>query len=131
MLKEAIDTLQLLFPTDNNDLKTWYKDLAPEQGLDTILATYGYLRTGNRNPEHFNYWYDRLMILKQVFDESQPKTLRQYWYDRRNGPQWWGFLNAMIMLTLTLMTILIGLVQIGEAAVQMWTGIVSRPQSGR
>ena len=34
----------------------------------------------NRN---FEYWHDRLVILKQTFDKAEPRNIKQLWYDRR------------------------------------------------
>ncbi len=38
------------------------------------------------------------MVLKQVYDESTPKTLSQWWHDRRNGVQWYTFWVAIVVL---------------------------------
>ena len=40
-------------------------------------------------------------MLKQAFDEAQPKTIRQWWYDSRNGVQWYTFWVAVLVLVLT------------------------------
>jgi hypothetical protein len=65
----------------------------------------------------FIYWHDRLVVLKQVFDEATPRTLLQWWYDRRNGVQWYTFWVAIVVLALTLF---FGLVQSVEGALQVY-----------
>lgn len=60
------------------------------------------------------------MMLKQAFDETQPKTMRQWWYDSRNGVQWYTFWVAMLVLVLT---VVFGLVQSIEGALQVYAHI--------
>ena len=55
--------------------------------------------------------------MKQVFDESEPKTLRQWWNDRRKGVQWSTFWVAFVVV---LLTILFGLAQTIEGAIQAY-----------
>lgn len=59
-------------------------------------------------------------MLKQVFDEAQPKTLTQWWYDRRNGVQWYTFWVAAFVL---LLTIVFGLIQSIEGAIQVYASL--------
>jgi hypothetical protein len=56
-------------------------------------------------------------MLKQVFDEAQPRTIVQWWHDRRNGVQWYTFWVAVLVLVLT---ILFGLIQSIEGALQVY-----------
>jgi hypothetical protein len=56
-------------------------------------------------------------MLKQVFDEAQPKTIRQWWYDSRNGVQWYTFWVAVLVLVLT---VVFGLVQSVEGGLQVY-----------
>jgi len=77
----------------------------------------GHLIANERQVENFKYWHDRLVVLKQVYDESRPSTISQWWYDRRNSVQWYTFWVAIVVLTLTL---LFGLVQSVEGALQVY-----------
>lgn len=77
----------------------------------------GQLIADERQVETFKYWHDRLVVLKQVYDEAQPKTMSQWWYDRRNGVQWFTFWVAIVVLFLTLF---FGLVQSVEGAMQVY-----------
>jgi hypothetical protein len=67
--------------------------------------------------DNFRYWRERLCILKQVFDEAEPATLSQWWYDRRKGPQWYTFWVAVAVLVLT---VFFGFVQSIEGALQVY-----------
>jgi len=75
------------------------------------------LRTDDRQIEKFKFWRDRIIILKQVFDEAKPSTLLQWWYDRRNGKQWYTFWIAVLVLILTFF---FGFVQSIEGALQAY-----------
>jgi hypothetical protein len=77
----------------------------------------GRLKTDDRRIDQFAFWRDRLVMLKQVFDEAQPKTMRQWWYDSRNGVQWYTFWVAVLVLVLT---VVFGLVQSVEGALQVY-----------
>ena len=76
-----------------------------------------YLRAEDRQIENFKFWHDRIVILKQFFDEAEPSTLAQWWYDRRRGVQWYTFWVAALILILT---IFFGLVQSVEGALQVY-----------
>lgn len=57
------------------------------------------------------------MILKQCYDNTKPKTMNQWWRDRRNGVQWYTFWAAIFILVLT---IFFGLVQSIEGGLQVY-----------
>ncbi|PTB79024.1 hypothetical protein M440DRAFT_1436413 [Trichoderma longibrachiatum ATCC 18648] len=65
----------------------------------------------------FNHWHDRLVILKQVLDESTPSTLSQRWHDVRNCLRWYTF---WIAIPLFAMTFLFWIVHSVEGAVQIY-----------
>jgi hypothetical protein len=67
--------------------------------------------------ENFHFWHDRLIILKQIFDEAEPDTLTQWWHDRRKRVQWYTFWVAALVLALT---IFFGLIQCIEGALQVY-----------
>lgn len=75
------------------------------------------MKTDDRQIEAFVHWHDRLVVLKQLFDEATPRTLAQWWCDRRNGVQWYTFWVAILVLTLT---IFFGAVQSVEGALQVY-----------
>jgi hypothetical protein len=85
--------------------------------LDINVITCGHLRAEDRQIDEFRFWRDRLVILKQVFDEAEPSTWAQWWYDRRRGLQRYPFLLAAAALA---MTLLLGLIQCVEGALQVY-----------
>ena len=123
-------TLALLFPSNpvqDRSLCKWYSKKAARSNLDLGLIQCGRLKTDDRRIERFSYWHDRLITLKQVFDEATPKTMSQWWHDRRNGVQWYTFWIALLVLALT---ILFGLIQCIEGGWQVRLAYVALGQSG-
>lgn len=116
---ETLRTLALLFPNGDQDIRKW---LRKQPNYDTSISHAGItrcprLRADDRQIENFHFWRERLSILKQIFDESEPKTISQWWFDRRKGPQWYTFWVAVAVLVLT---IFFGLIQSIEGALQVY-----------
>ena len=86
-------------------------------GLDTTAAKCGQLSSEDRQIKRFKYWHNRFVILKQVFDDTEPSTVKQRWRDRRRRLQWYTFWVAAMELALT---VLFGLVQCVEGGLQVW-----------
>ncbi|KAK4065976.1 uncharacterized protein Triagg1_8285 [Trichoderma aggressivum f. europaeum] len=122
-LQETLDTLALLFPSSDNETASWLKSIAK---IDPRLLKCGSLRTRERRLENFDYWHDQLVILKQAFDESSPRNISQWWFDRRNGVQWYTFWIAILVFVVT---IFFGIVQSVEGALQVYLSYKSM-QSG-
>ncbi|KUI66045.1 hypothetical protein VM1G_01349 [Cytospora mali] len=119
---ETLQTLALLLPSADPETRTWFLKMVATTGLDTRAIQCGRLSSDRRQIEKFRIWRDRLVTLKQVFDEAQPKTLSQWWYDRRNGVQWYTFWVAILVLVLT---IVFGLIQSVEGALQVYASFKS------
>ncbi|TQN74602.1 hypothetical protein CSHISOI_00859 [Colletotrichum shisoi] len=116
-MEETIRTLTLLFPENDSKSRKWLQTEIDTRKLDRSLASCGSLRSRDRRFERFFFWHDRLLILKQAFDESTPRTLAQWWNDRRNVVQWYTFWVAIMVFV---RTTLFGLVQSIEGGLQVW-----------
>ncbi|KAF1927306.1 uncharacterized protein M421DRAFT_101737 [Didymella exigua CBS 183.55] len=114
---ETLKTLSLLFPPNDKDTQHWIRKRINSEAIDRAVASCALLRLEERQFERFNFWHDRLVILKQAFDQSRPSTIAQWWHDRRNGVQWYTFWVAILVLFLT---IFFGLVQSIEGALQVY-----------
>jgi hypothetical protein len=120
---ETISTLALLLPEHDEDVKEWFQQEqlnVQKQGrfrLDPLARECGQLKVSERKIEKFEYYHDRLVILKQVFDEAEPRNITQWWHDRRKKVQWYTFWVAAIVLALT---IFFGLIQCVEGALQVY-----------
>lgn len=128
LVNETLRTLALLFPQsefsssirDSNNKRVWFEKLCSVSSpclVDPQVALCGNLRAEERQIERFAYWRDRLIILKQMYDDATPKTIKQWWHDRRNGERWFTFWVAVLVL---MITITLGLVQCIESALQVY-----------
>jgi len=123
LVDETISTLALLLPEHDEDVKEWFQQEqlnVQKQGrfrLDPLARECGQLKVSERKIEKFEYYHDRLVILKQVFDEAEPRNITQWWHDRRKKVQWYTFWVAALVLALT---IFFGLIQCVEGALQVY-----------
>lgn len=120
---ETLRTLALLLPEHYKNIEIWFLkhetklQKRRKLPLDPLARECGQLKVEERQIDQFHYWHDRLVILKQVFDEAEPRNIKQWWRDRRRRVQWYTFWVAAIVLALT---IFFGTVQSVEGAMQVW-----------
>ena len=62
----------------------------------------------DREFDSYKYWNERLEIIVEAYNKSEPKALPQWWNDRRNKVQWYTFWIAALIL---LLTIVFGFIQ--------------------
>lgn len=117
LLDETLRTLALLFPQNNKKTRAWLSSKSVQQEVDPLLGKCGSLRSRDRRLERFSTWHDRLVILKQAYDESRPQTISQWWWDRRDGVQWYTFWVAILVFAFTLF---FGMIQSIEGAMQVY-----------
>jgi len=110
-------------PEHDKNVETWFKKQQAKiqkrrkLPLDPLARECGQLKVEERQIEKFKYWHDRLVILKQLFDEAEPSNMEQWWCDRRKKVQWYTFWVAALVLGLT---ILFGFIQSVEGALQVY-----------
>ncbi|MCJ1460227.1 hypothetical protein MMC28_010606 [Mycoblastus sanguinarius] len=124
MVEETIRTLALLISSIDPKAQTWFRRKQKQLGLDPKASTYGPLNAAARQIGNFKYWRDRLVILKETFDDSEPHTLSLWWYDDRKKVQWYTFWIAALVL---LLTVVFGMVQSVAGVVQAWAALRSIP----
>ncbi|PQE11495.1 fad-type 2 protein [Rutstroemia sp. NJR-2017a BBW] len=117
LIEETLQTISLLFPPTEKQTKLWFKKHSSTIRLDKNALRRERLKTEDRKIENFRFWRERLVILKQFFDDTEPNTLSQWWYDRRKGVQWYTFWVAVLVLVLT---VFFGLIQCIEGALQVY-----------
>ncbi|KAL8701206.1 MAG: hypothetical protein Q9201_005030 [Fulgogasparrea decipioides] len=120
LIDETFRTLGLLIPSSDARSRKWFAKKQRILSLDTKAGSYGPLNASARQIEKFHYWRDRLVILKQTFDDSEPNTIASWWYDDRKMVQWYTFWVAAFVL---LLTIVFGLIQSVSAVVQAWAAV--------
>ncbi|KAN0092431.1 hypothetical protein V8E51_018278 [Hyaloscypha variabilis] len=119
LIDETLRTLMLLFPA-TGETKIWFKKLAATEKLDRTAFTYGRLRAEDRQINEFKFWRDRLVILKQIFDEKEPSSWGQWLHDRRRGLHRYPFLVAGAAL---IFAVLVGIIQCIEGAIQTYKAL--------
>ncbi|KAL3425219.1 hypothetical protein PVAG01_04500 [Phlyctema vagabunda] len=116
-IEETIRTISLLLPANDKATARWFQkkddDQASQSGLNCAI-----LSSLDRRIEKFEYWHDRLVMLKDAFDLAEPKSVRQWWSDRRRPVQWYNFWFA-IGLVIGI-TVFFGVIQSVEGALQVY-----------
>ena len=116
LLVETLQTLALLLPRSNTKCKRWFqRSLKKYPKLDHLAGDIELLPR-SRTLEKYRYWNECLRIIIKAY-ESEPKTLPQWWHDRRNKVQWYTFWIAVLVL---LLTIVFGLIQSITGAIQAY-----------
>ena len=115
-LEETRRTLSLLIPTSvDRPTKSWFDSERRKRMIDPRCGSCRHLKASERHLHDFNFWRDRIIIAKEVFDEHQPKGILQVWRDNRNPVQWWTFWIALIVFALTVIACVEGALQVYKA----------------
>ena len=118
LLLETLQTLALLVPRHNRESLRWFKKVYSEgRGIIDEAAGDVKLLPWARCPEKYNFWGPRLLIIRDAYDNSEPKHLGQWWHDRRRKVQWYTFWVAILVLVLT---IVFGLIQSVTGVMQVY-----------
>jgi hypothetical protein len=117
-INETLQTLTLLFPPGDKKTQRWYANKVEPEDFDHALVQCGVMQ---RRIGEYRYWRDRLVILKEAFDESQPSNFTQWWNDRRDGIQWYTLWVAIGL------TLFFGLVQSVEGGLQLYKAYYPTP----
>ena len=112
--------MALLIPSNDANSRKWFKKRRKGLALDSRAGSFPALNASARQIENFQYWRDRLIILKQAFDDSEPNTISSWWYDDRKKVQWYTFWVAALVL---LLTVVFGLIQSVSGVVQAWAAV--------
>jgi len=116
-IEETLKTLALLLPCHDQKVKSWYQKEARRFKLDENAVRGKPLKTEDRQLETFEYWNERIEILKDIFDDAEPNTVLQWWQDRRRKVQWYTFWVAVLVLVLT---VFFGIIQSIEGGMQVY-----------
>jgi len=116
-IEETIQTFCLLFPQFDRGSWKWFRAQQTKFRLDNKAGACGHLSTEERQIDNFVFWHDRIGIPKQAFDEAEPSTIAQWWFDRRRRVQWYTFWVAALVLALT---IFFGAIQCIDGGLQVY-----------
>ena len=77
----TLRTLSLLLPPNNKKTVIWFqreqRRNLNDEFVDGTAIGCRPLSMKERQIDNFEFWHDRLVMLKQVFDEADSKTVRQ------------------------------------------------------
>jgi len=104
-LRETASTLAILFPYGESADRRWNRRVRRKAEPDVEV---GISTTVSRNPQDYKFWSQKLVIIQNAFQSSRPTSLRQWYYDTRDGSQYYAFWFAAIAV---MMTLLFGLIQ--------------------
>ena len=119
---ETIRSISLLVPPVLGELNPWFRKEQQKHNLDAQAGLCDRLNSSDRQINNFPFWRDRLVLLKRTYDETEPKTLAQLWWDDRKKTQWFTFWVAVLVF---IMTVFFGVIQSVASIVQAWASVKS------
>ena len=122
LVTETLRTLSILLPHLDKDSQKWFDNQILQSKrnrspIDPEVHKIAPMTEDWRIVEPGGYWTYRLHLLKQAYDESEPRSLAQWWRDRRNRTLWYIFWVAIPVLVFT---VFFGVVQSVEGALQVY-----------
>lgn len=117
-VSETLRTLCLLFrPLEQRRFRSHERYKNKHHHVDLELAI----------TEHFSfdlqsypYWQQQLHKIQLSYNSTQPSSISQYWYDRRNEVQWATLWMGALVVFLTVVTVIFGIIQCVTAIVQVY-----------
>jgi hypothetical protein len=117
-LEETERTLALLFdPADKGTLKRTRR-IQRRDAADLEAAMKSVVDLDERlDLRNYPFWQERLLAIQQVYDEAQPKTIKQWFFDDRNRINWATFWTA---ITVFILTVVFGVISSVTGAMQVY-----------
>ena len=127
LVDETIRTISLLIPPILGEPNPWYLQQRRIHKIDLQAGNCVRLNSSQRQIENFVYWRDRLVLLKRTFDDAEPRSISQLWWDDRKKTQWFTFWVAVLVF---FMTVFFGTIQSVAGIVQAWASVQSLKAQG-
>ena len=100
---ETERTLSLLFPPANFKTSKRTRRIGEKNHVDIEAAIESSVASEKMlDLNSYPYWQERLREVQRRYDNARPKTLTQWWFDRRNRFEWATFWTAVVVFILTL-----------------------------
>lgn len=117
-LEETERTLALLFdPADKSTMKRTRR-IERRDAADLEAAMKSVVDLDERlDLRNYPFWQERLLAIQQVYDEAQPKTMKQWFFDDRNRINWATFWTA---ITVFILTVVFGVVSSVTGVMQVY-----------
>ena len=117
LIEETLRTLSILLPPLDKRSRKWFEKQSSSSKLDELAHKLNPSSRTWRRVGPQGFWTERLLLWQQVYDDAEPRTVAQWWRDRRRRTAWYTFWVAILILILT---IFFGLVQSMEGALQVY-----------
>lgn len=118
-LEETEDTLRLLFPLDERRTAKRTKRICETFSVDVEAAIE---KHASYELSSYPIWRNRLAEVQQRYDAARPSNLRQWWYDRRNKPEWATF---WVAVTVFILTVVFGVISSVTGIMQVYAAFRS------
>jgi hypothetical protein len=105
LIDDTLATLDLVIPHTSAKCNRWLNTEVARKGLDPNIS---YRISASQCISDYPHWQTRLSAIAEALERSKPATVGQWWHDRRDMGQWWGFWLLVIGIFLT---VLFGLIQ--------------------
>ena len=122
LVDETIRSISLLIPPVLGEPNPWFQQQRKKSQIDAQAGVCERLNSSERQIGKFEYWRDRLVLLKRTFDDAEPRNISQLWWDDRKKTQWFTFWVAVLVFV---MTVFFGIVQSVAGIVQAWASVQS------
>ena len=90
--------MDLLFPTAALKEQRRIRRISEKNFVDIELAEPG---QRSRDLALYPTWRERLSLIQEAYDDSRPKRLKQWYWDRRRRNDWATFWIAVVVFCLT------------------------------
>lgn len=123
LVEETIKSLCLMCPGEDIQVNKWLQKERPacrdkpelDAGLCSLHESRYKLGIAGRRVELFDFWRDRIFLIKEVFDERKPRKFIHFWRDYRRPTEWWAFWIALTAFVLSLVACIEGAMQVYKA----------------
>lgn len=122
LVDETVRSISLLIPPVLGVPNSWFQKQQRNRLIDARAGICDRLNSSERQIDKFAYWRDRLVLLKRTFDDAEPRTVSQLWWDDRKKTQWFTFWVAVLVFVVT---VFFGVVQSVASIVQAWASVQS------
>ncbi|KEQ57614.1 uncharacterized protein M437DRAFT_10888, partial [Aureobasidium melanogenum CBS 110374] len=108
-LEGTLQSLAVLLPKYNRASQRW---------IDREHVTAGNQppNLNARESNWYEHWGQRLSMAKNIFDQTEPNTLSQWWHDTRNSSRrttfWIGVLGVILAVTFGFVQSVVGIIQV-------------------
>ncbi|KAL8947280.1 MAG: hypothetical protein Q9222_006417 [Ikaeria aurantiellina] len=120
LMSETVRTIALLIPPSLGEANPWFRREQRRHQVDARAGLCDRLNSSERQIGNFFFWRERLVLLKRTYDEAEPSSLSQLWWDDRRKTQWFTFWVAVLVF---IMTVFFGVLQSVASIVQAWASV--------